>query len=108
MYNGTERLGFQCVTPGPGVVNIPECFNPYRTAGVQCFQSECVANVGHTLVRSFYFDWFQYQMTNTLIGEHLAEVSLGDKPVLIKCRRCLGSLQVSCIPTMYIWGNNLH
>ena len=43
MYNGTERLGFQCVTPGPGVVNILECFNPYRTAAVQCFQSECVA-----------------------------------------------------------------
>lgn len=29
MYTGTERLGFQCAIPGPGVVNIPECFNPY-------------------------------------------------------------------------------
>jgi len=43
MFNGTERLGFQCVTPGPGVVNIPECFNPYWTVEVQCFQSEHVA-----------------------------------------------------------------
>ena len=35
--NGTERLGIECVTPGPGVVTSPECSNPYRTAGVRCF-----------------------------------------------------------------------
>ena len=41
MCNGTERLGIECVNPGPGVVTSPECSNPYRTAGVQCFRSEC-------------------------------------------------------------------
>ena len=55
MYNGTERLGFQCVTPGPGVVNIPECFNPYWTAGVQCFQSECVAKCWSWFGEEFLF-----------------------------------------------------
>ena len=35
--NGTESLGTECVTPGPGVVTSPECYNPYRTAGVRCF-----------------------------------------------------------------------
>ena len=38
--NGTETLGIQCVTPGPGVVTSPECYNPNRTAAVQCFQGE--------------------------------------------------------------------
>ena len=38
--NGTERFGFQCNTPGPGVVTSPECYNPNRTAGVRCFRSE--------------------------------------------------------------------
>ena len=38
--NGTERFGFQCNTPGPGVVTSPECYYPNRTAGVRCFRSE--------------------------------------------------------------------
>ena len=38
--NGTERFGFQCLTPGPGVVTSPECYYPDRTAGVRCFRSE--------------------------------------------------------------------
>ena len=40
MCNGTERLGIECVTPGPGVVTSPECSNPNRTAAVQCFRSK--------------------------------------------------------------------
>ena len=40
MCNGTERFGIDCVTPGPGVVSSPECYNPNRTAGVRCFRSE--------------------------------------------------------------------
>ena len=40
MCNGTERIGIECATPGPGVVTSPECYDPYRTAGVQCFGSE--------------------------------------------------------------------
>ena len=40
MCNGTERLGIECVTPGPGVVTSPECYNPNRTAAVRCFQGE--------------------------------------------------------------------
>ena len=40
MCNGTERLGIECVTSGPGVVTSPECSNPNRTAAVRCFQGE--------------------------------------------------------------------
>ena len=40
MCNGTESFGFQCNTPGPGVITNPECYNPNRTAGVQCITSE--------------------------------------------------------------------
>jgi len=36
MCNGTERFGFQCSTTDLGVITNPECYNPYRTAGVQC------------------------------------------------------------------------
>ena len=35
--NGSESLGIECLTPGPGGVTSPECFNPNRTAGVRCF-----------------------------------------------------------------------
>ena len=41
MCNGTERFGFQCNTPGPGVINDPECYYPNRSAGVRCIASEC-------------------------------------------------------------------
>ena len=37
MCNGTESLGIECLTPGPGGVTSPECYNPNRTAGVRCF-----------------------------------------------------------------------
>jgi len=40
MCNGNERFGIQCNTPGPGVITNPECYNPYRTAGVRCIISE--------------------------------------------------------------------
>ena len=40
MCHGTESFGFQCNTPGPGVITNPECYNPNRTAGVQCITSE--------------------------------------------------------------------
>ena len=39
MCNGTERFGFQCNTPGPGVIANQECYNPNRTAGVRCIAS---------------------------------------------------------------------
>ena len=39
MCNGTERFGFQCNTPGPGVITNQECYNPNRTAGVRCIAS---------------------------------------------------------------------
>jgi len=40
MCNGTERFGFQCNTPGPGVISDPECYFPNRSAGVRCIASE--------------------------------------------------------------------
>jgi len=40
MCNGTERFGFQCSTPGPGVITSPECYNANRTAGVRCITGE--------------------------------------------------------------------
>ena len=42
MCNGTERFGFQCNTPGPGVITNQECYNPNRTAGVRCIASKYV------------------------------------------------------------------
>ena len=47
--SGTERFGFQCNIPGPGGVTSPECSNPYRTAGVQCFRSEWMKYSGTSL-----------------------------------------------------------
>ena len=40
MCNGTESFGFQCNTPGPGVITNQECYNPNRTAGVRCITGE--------------------------------------------------------------------
>ena len=45
MCNGTERIGIECFTPGPGIVTSPECYDPYRTAGVRCFRSECMEEI---------------------------------------------------------------
>ena len=43
MCNGTESFGFQCNTPGPGVITNQECYNPNRTAGVRCIASMLVS-----------------------------------------------------------------
>ena len=40
MCNGTETFGYQCATPGAGVITNPECYYPNRTAGVRCTMSE--------------------------------------------------------------------